>query len=137
MRTSARLREFENVSAVRAFIVTLFRPGELKYLYFLQRRAGSHWDIYALLRRQYKPVEMVVIPGGTHGLLTPSERMISLQGNVDWYRFWLKGEERSTPFLWAESDETLKAQYARWRQMAELKRIEDAKPECARRTASR
>ncbi|MBE0547977.1 MAG: hypothetical protein IH627_10070, partial [Rubrivivax sp.] len=40
----------------------------------------NNWDIHALLRRQYKAAEMVVIPGGTHGLLTPSERMISLQG---------------------------------------------------------
>jgi dipeptidyl aminopeptidase/acylaminoacyl peptidase len=97
----------------------------------------NNWDIYALLRRQYKPVEMVLIPGGTHGLLTPSERMISLQGNVDWFRFWLKGEERSAPFLWAESDETLKEQYRRWHQMAELKRIDDARPACAQRAEGR
>jgi dipeptidyl aminopeptidase/acylaminoacyl peptidase len=93
----------------------------------------NNWDVYALLRRQYKPAEMVVIPGGTHGLMTPSERMISLQGNVDWFRFWLKGEERVEPFLWAESDETLKDQYRRWHEMAELKRADDARPACVPR----
>ena len=90
----------------------------------------NNWDIYALLRRQYKPAEMVFFPAGSHGLMTPSERMISLQGNVDWFRFWLKGEERSEPFLWGESDETLKEQYRRWREMAELKRADDARPVC-------
>lgn len=93
----------------------------------------NNWDVYALLRRQYKPVEMVIIPGGTHGLMTPSERMISLQGNVDWFRFWLKGEERSEPFLWGESDVTLKDQYRRWHEMAGLKRADDARPACARK----
>lgn len=97
----------------------------------------NNWDIYALLRRQLKPVEMVVIPGGTHGLLTPSERMISLQGNVDWHRFWLKGEERTEPFVWAETAESLKEQYRRWHQMAELKRLDDAKPVCPRRAEGR
>ena len=93
----------------------------------------NNWDIYALMRRQYKPVEMIVIPGGTHALSRPSERMISLQGNVDWFRFWLKGEERTEPFLLAETDAGLRQQYVRWRQMAELKRADDARPRCARR----
>ncbi|WP_284618542.1 alpha/beta hydrolase family protein [Aquabacterium humicola] len=91
----------------------------------------NNWDIHALLRRQYKPAEMVVLPGGTHNLGRPGDRMISLQGNVDWYRFWLKGEERSEPFLPDESTETLRTQYARWRQMAELKQVEDRKPRCS------
>lgn len=93
---------------------------------------SNNWDIYALMRRQYKAVEMIVMPKATHGLHTPSERMLSLQGNVDWYRFWLSGEERSESYLLGESDETLREQYRRWRQMAELKAIDDAKPACAR-----
>lgn len=91
----------------------------------------NNWDIYALLRRQYKAAEMVVLPGGTHNLGRSSDRMISLQGNVDWYRFWLKGEERSELVLPGESVETLRQQYARWRQMAELKTVEDWKPRCS------
>lgn len=95
----------------------------------------NNWDIYALLRRQYKAVEMVVIPDGMHALLTPGQRMLSLQGNVDWHRFWLKGEERAEPVLTGESDETLREQYRQWRQMVELKRIDDAKPPCARKAS--
>jgi len=92
----------------------------------------NNWDIYALLRRQYKPAEMVVIPGGTHSLSRPAERMVSLQGNVDWYRFWLKGEERTQVLLPAETTESLRAQYARWREMEALKKVDDAKPRCVR-----
>ena len=92
----------------------------------------NNWDIYALLRRQYKPVEMVVFPQGAHALSRPSERMISLQGNVDWYRFWLKGEERSELVLAKETAAALRDQYARWNQMVPLKRAVDAKPGCVR-----
>ena len=97
----------------------------------------NNWDIHALLRRQYKAAEMVVIPGGTHGLSTPSERMISLQGNVDWHRFWLVGGQRTEAFLWGETPATLQAQYARWQQMAELKQADDARPDCARKREGR
>jgi dipeptidyl aminopeptidase/acylaminoacyl peptidase len=93
----------------------------------------NNWDIHALMRQQYKPVEMVVIPGGSHGLMTPSERMISLQGNVDWFRFWLRGEERTEPLLWGEDGVALKEQYRQWHQMVGLKKADDARPACARK----
>lgn len=93
----------------------------------------NNWDVYGLLRRQFKPAEMVIFPGGSHGLMTPSDRMISLQGNVDWFRFWLQGEERSEPLLWGESDMALKDQYRRWQEMARLKQADDARPACARK----
>ena len=92
----------------------------------------NNWDIYALLRRQYKPVEMIVIPQGAHALSRPSERMTSIQGNVDWYRFWLNGEQRSDIVLPAETASILKEQYVRWGQMAGLKQAADAKPGCVR-----
>jgi hypothetical protein len=92
----------------------------------------NNWDIYALLRRQYRPVEMIMVPGGAHALSRPSERMISLQGNVDWFRFWLKGEKRSDVLIPGETAASLSEQYRRWGQMAELKRADDAKPACVR-----
>ena len=90
----------------------------------------NNWDIYALLRRQYKPAEMVVIPGGSHALSRPSERMISLQGNVDWYDFWLQDQERGEPVLAGESTKSLHEQYSRWQQMEELKKADEARPRC-------
>ena len=92
----------------------------------------NNWDIYALLRRQYKPVEMIVIPQGDHALSRPSERMISLQGNVDWYRFWLQGARRSEPLLPMETTVALKDQYVRWDQMADMKAAAKGKPGCVR-----
>lgn len=92
----------------------------------------NNWDVYALLRRQYRPAELVVIPRGSHALARPSERMISLQGNVDWYRFWLNNEQRSELVLAKETPATLNEQYARWRQMEGFKRVADAKPGCVR-----
>lgn len=89
-----------------------------------------HWDTYGLLRRQHKPVEKVVFPGGAHALGHPVDRMISLQGNVDWYAFWLRDRERTEPVLPAETGDSLARQYQRWREMAELKRLDDARPRC-------
>lgn len=41
--------ELENVTRVRAFIVmTVFKPGGMKMLYFLERRASGSWGYYAL-----------------------------------------------------------------------------------------
>ncbi len=92
----------------------------------------NNWDVYALLRRQYKPAEMIVLPGGSHSMSHPSDRMVSLQGNVDWYRFWLQDKERSEPVLIGETAEALQGQYARWRQMVELRRADELRPRCTR-----
>jgi len=72
----------------------------------------GEWEIYSSLWQQGKPVDLIYIPDGQHILQKPLERMASQQGNVDWFRFWLKGEEDSDP---------LKAtQYARWRELRKL-----------------
>lgn len=90
----------------------------------------NYWDVYALMRRQYKPAELILIPGGSHGLSTPSERMISLQGNVDWFNFWLQGRRRETPSLATETAASLQAQYQAWDQMAVMKQADDKRPRC-------
>lgn len=67
------------------------------------------WEWYAALRRLGRPVEMVVMKDGTHILEKPWERRISQQGTVDWFSFWLKGEEGPDP--------SKAEQYRRWRQL--------------------
>jgi len=67
------------------------------------------WDMYALLRRQYKAVEAIVFPRGAHQLRRPQERFDSLQGNVDWFRFWLKDE--------IDADPAKTEQYERWQKL--------------------
>lgn len=92
----------------------------------------NNWDIYGLLRLQYKAAEMVVIPDAEHALSIPSHRMVSLQGNVDWYGFWLAGKIRIAPLLASETAGSVAAQYANWRQMETLKAADDARPRCVR-----
>lgn len=70
------------------------------------------WEWFAALKRLNKPVEMIVAVDDEHELRRPWNRRISLQGNVDWFCFWLKAEE--------DSDSTKAAQYARWRDLRKL-----------------
>ena len=70
------------------------------------------WHWYSGLSRLGKPVEMIYIPDGTHILEKPWDRMVSQEGNVDWFCFWLKGEEDPDP---AKAE-----QYARWRDLRKL-----------------
>ncbi len=74
----------------------------------------SNWHWYSGLSRLGKPVEMIYIPEGTHVLEKPWDRMTSQQGNVDWFCFWIKGEE--------DPDPAKAAQYKRWRELRSLKR---------------
>lgn len=67
------------------------------------------WEWFAGLSRLGRPVEMVLMQDAEHILQKPWDRMISQQGNVDWFAFWLKGEEDHDP---AKAE-----QYTRWREM--------------------
>ncbi len=78
-------------------LLTALRPASLL----------SAWEPYAGLLLQGKPTELVYIPDGSHILTKPWERLMSQQDAVDWYRFWLKGEE--------DPDPAKEEQYARWR----------------------
>lgn len=70
------------------------------------------WPWFSGLTRLGKPVEMIYILDGQHTLEKPWDRMISQQGDVDWFCFWLKGEEDLDP---AKAD-----QYKRWRNFRTL-----------------
>jgi len=78
----------------------------------------AEWEGYAGLMLQRKPVEMLYIPDGAHVLVRPWERLASQQGTVDWFRFWLKGEEDPDP---AKGE-----QYARWRELRKLQQRQTA-----------
>ena len=73
----------------------------------------SSWDWFSGLTTLGKPVEMIYIPEGAHILEKPWQRMISQQGSVDWFCFWLKGEEDSDP---AKAE-----QYKRWHNLRVLR----------------
>lgn len=70
------------------------------------------WEWFEGLRDLGKPVEMVMLDGRAHEehqLQTPWDRLVSEEGNVDWFDFWLNGHEDSRP--------TKAAQYVRWRKL--------------------
>jgi len=66
---------------------------------------GGYW-------RLRRPIDFVYLPDAVHVLQKPWERLVSQQGNVDWFAFWLKGEEDPDP---AKAE-----QYARWRELRKL-----------------
>jgi hypothetical protein len=69
----------------------------------------SMWEPYATLRHLQKPVDLIVIPDSEHVMTNPWERTISQGGTIDWFRFWLKGEE--------DPDPDKAQQYVRWREL--------------------
>jgi dipeptidyl aminopeptidase/acylaminoacyl peptidase len=75
----------------------------------------AQWEWYAGLALQQKPVEFALIPdpgdGANHLLTKPWERMIAERRLVDWFCFWLKGEE--------DREKQKVPQYGRWREMRE------------------
>lgn len=74
----------------------------------------GEWEILAGLRWLKKPVEMLnFYPEGDHILVRPQQRLLSQGGAVDWFCFWLKGEE--------DRDPTKSGQYQRWRKLREEK----------------
>jgi dipeptidyl aminopeptidase/acylaminoacyl peptidase len=80
------------------------------------------WEWFQGLAELEKPVDFIYLPDGVHTLVKPWERMVSQQGNVDWFSFWLKHEE--------DPDPDKAEQYARWRELRKLQeqhtRIEPA-----------
>lgn len=56
-----------------------------------------HNEIFVGLKRLDKAVEYYYYPNEQHEPEHPQARVASLQRNVDWFRFWLQGYERSHP----------------------------------------
>jgi dipeptidyl aminopeptidase/acylaminoacyl peptidase len=79
------------------------------------------WEWFSGLSFREKPVELIWIPFGSHLLVKPWERLVSQQGNVDWFDYWLHG--RSDP------DPAKREQYQRWEKMrAQLLRTKKGAP---------
>lgn len=78
----------------------------------------GNWEVFAILKRMKRPVEMFHIPLATHNLKAPFAVYASKQGNVDWFCFWLRREE--------DSDPEKSTQWSRWRDLRLLQlRSED------------
>jgi dipeptidyl aminopeptidase/acylaminoacyl peptidase len=84
------------------------------------------WEWFVAMRLLKKPVEMVYMQDGEHVLQRPWERVISQQGNVNWFDFWLNGHE--------EDDPEKAGEYARWEMLCDKQAAEypDVPISCAR-----
>lgn len=67
------------------------------------------WDLYAALRAQNKPVDLLYLRDASHVLYKPKEVFASQEMNADWFDFWLNKHEDPSP--------NKQGQYARWRQL--------------------
>lgn len=74
------------------------------------------WSLYAALRSEGKPVELLYIRSGDHSLIKPAQRLASQEMNVDWYDFWLNAHQ--------DPDPAKAGQYARWRELRERKKAQ-------------
>jgi hypothetical protein len=74
----------------------------------------GEWEWFSGLKRLGKPVDFIYLPTGPHILVKPRDRMVSQREALDWFCFWLKGEE--------DPDPARAQQYASWR---ELRKVED------------
>ena len=84
------------------------------------------WEPYAALRYLNRPVDLILLNSDEHILTNPGVRMASQGGTVDWFRFWLNGEE--------DSDPKKAEQYVRWRELRKLQAENDVKEKAAKET---
>ena len=76
----------------------------------------EQWENYACLRKLKKPVDLIWLrkENAPHILVQPAQRYLSQQMAVDWFCFWLKGDE--------DPDPAKRAQYERWSDLRRLQR---------------
>lgn len=72
----------------------------------------SMWASFVGLRRLGKPVELLYFPAGAHIMQKPWDRLVSQGASVDWFAFWLKGEEDANP--------SKRDKYRRWQELRVL-----------------
>lgn len=67
-------------------------------------------EFHTRLKRAGKPAEMILFADEPHIKTQPAHKRAVYERNLDWYRFWLKGDE--------DPDPAKREQYARWRQLS-------------------
>ncbi|MGY4398804.1 dipeptidyl aminopeptidase/acylaminoacyl peptidase [Sphingomonas sp. UYAg733] len=67
-------------------------------------------ELYAKLSRSATPVELYAFPNAAHVKSQPRQKLAAYGRNLDWFCFWLAGQE--------DFDPTKSDQYASWRHLA-------------------
>lgn len=78
-------------------------------LEFASNSGAYGLETFVHLRQQGKPAELVIYSDEEHNFVRPTVRFASMNRKVDWFDFWIKGEE--------DPDAAKAEQYARWRAM--------------------
>jgi Dipeptidyl aminopeptidases/acylaminoacyl-peptidases len=113
------------VAAIRAPLLMQVPESEARYLI----------KFHTLLKRAGKPAELFAFADEPHVKMQPVHKLAIYARNLDWYRFWLQGEENSDP--------SKRGQYTRWRRLraaqslpvsARGSPVPEASPRCARGT---
>jgi dipeptidyl aminopeptidase/acylaminoacyl peptidase len=71
-------------------------------------------QMYTALRRNSRPVDMMVYLGDGHSLESPEHRFQSMDLNLDWFEFWLNGRE--------DPDVEKAEQYRRWEKLCDMQK---------------
>ncbi|MEJ0038023.1 MAG: hypothetical protein WDO68_18430 [Gammaproteobacteria bacterium] len=100
------MRPFTDEELKRIRTPKLFEPHGVSSLVSL----GSMADRMRALGR---PVEILYFDTASHSTTRPRHRLRSLNAHLDWWRFWLKGEE--------DKDPAKAGQYAQWRKLREAR----------------
>jgi dipeptidyl aminopeptidase/acylaminoacyl peptidase len=79
------------------------------------------WAPFVSLTRLGKAVEFLYFPGGSHPMQKPWDQLSSQGASVDWFDFWLKGQE--------DPDPSKKGKYSRWHGLQALSKEASAKAE--------
>lgn len=87
----------------RIAVPMLFQMSEQEYLVSLD---------YAVPLISGRRADMYVFPQEPHVKFQPRHKLVANERNLDWFRYWLLGEE--------DPDEAKHAQYAHWRSMKEV-----------------
>jgi dienelactone hydrolase len=96
-------------AALRAPMISaplMIQTSELEY------RFGAQY--YAALRDANRPFEFYVFPAEAHQFMQAKHRAAWSQRFVDWFRFWLEGQE--------DSSQAKKDQYSRWERLCDLQK---------------
>ena len=76
-----------------------------------EQEARWSMELHARLTHTTTPVEMIAFPDEPHIKIQPRHKLAAYERNLDWFRFWLQGAVDPAP--------AKRAQYQRWRSMAE------------------
>jgi dipeptidyl aminopeptidase/acylaminoacyl peptidase len=83
-------------------------------------------EYYEAMQHYHVPVDLFIYPNDGHVTERPEHRFMSLQRNLDWFEFWLLGQENDAS---SKGD-----QYPHWRQLRALTENHAAVGQCIKST---